>query len=147
VSRIALSILTASVLGMVCANPAMAASHAKKLTDLSCEAGQTIIFDGTDWQCADVSSVSRSNTYAAISDVVAIAPGASAVAIERCENLNDILLSGGYALVAGSSLVFIEASQPNVDSGVPLGWEVLVDNARGLIQAEVVVRALCLRAP
>ena len=82
-SRIALSILTASVLGMVCANPAMAASHAKKLTDLSCEAGHTIIFDGTDWQCADVSSVNRSNTYAAIIDVVAIASGTGAVVIAR----------------------------------------------------------------
>jgi hypothetical protein len=132
---------------MICTNPAMAASHAKKLTDLSCEAGQTIVFDGTDWQCADVSSVNRSNTYTVISDTVTSSSGAAVLVIARCEDLNDIVLSGGYFFVAGSSAVFVGSNQPNVDVGVPLGWEVLVNNPLGLIDAQVVVRALCLRSP
>ena len=144
--RVGLALLIGSLVAIACAGPAMGAPHAKKLSDLTCEAGQTIIFDGADWQCADLGHVSRSDTYAAQASLT-VAAGGGDLGIARCENLNDIVLSGGYFVVAGSTAIFVESDQPNVDAGMPMGWEVGINNALSAIPAQVSIRALCLRVP
>ena len=144
--KIWLALLIGGFVAMACAHPAMGVPRAKKLTDLTCEAGQTIMFDGTDWQCADLSNLSRSDTYAVQATVEAPAGGGN-VGVARCEDLNDIVLSGGYFIDAGSTATLIGGNQPNVDGGVPMGWEVIVNNVLSGIPAEVIIRALCLRVP
>jgi hypothetical protein len=144
--RIWLTLLIGSLVAMACAVPAMGAPRAKKLTDLTCEAGQTIIFDGADWRCTDLSHLSRSDTYA-VQATLDVPAGGGDLGIARCENLGDIVLSGGYFFQAGSTAIVVDISQPNVDSGVPMGWEVSINNVLSVIPAEVFIRALCLRVP
>ena len=47
--------------------------------------------------------------------------GGGDVGIARCEGQNDIVLSDGYFIGAGSAATLIGGNQPNVDGGVPMG--------------------------
>jgi hypothetical protein len=48
-----IAMLAVCLIGLGQGSQAVAANKTKNLSDLTCTAGQTIIFDGTFWVCVD----------------------------------------------------------------------------------------------
>ena len=89
--------------------------------------------------------MSRSQVYAVERFVTLSSPSAQ-VLIVRCRDDNDILLHGGYVK---SSQIGLEAvySVPNLDAGVPMGWEVQFTNVIHNPSEDVAVKIECIAVP
>ena len=108
-------IVAVSALGFVMSgqgNKAVAAQKAKKLTDLTCTAGQTVAFDGSDWVCADFpSGVTGLQRVQANSPLNTIATKQ----IDAVCPLGKQVVGGGYLFFFGGPTVPIRTNAPLLD--------------------------------
>ena len=106
-------------------NEAGAAQKAKKLTDLTCMAGETVAFDGSDWVCVD------------------FAPGATGLERIQANSPSDTIatkqidaecpvgkkvVGGGYLFFFGGPTVPIRTNAPLLDLSA---WRVTGTNTEG----------------
>ena len=99
-------------------NKVMAASQAKKLTDLTCATGQTVVFDGSFWVCLDVpAGITGLERVQADFDVDIDENNLSPIATQevhaQCPTGKKVV-GGGYLYFWGGPTVLLRTNAPSL---------------------------------